>query len=61
MVVGRLESGAQRSLLINMMYDWAPVRDPDDWAAPPYEGRIVDLEGGKALVGRGAFARRSPL
>jgi acetylornithine deacetylase/succinyl-diaminopimelate desuccinylase-like protein len=60
-VYGRLNEGAPKTLLIYWMYDTMPVTQPDNWVAPPFEGRLVDgATAGidpafkKVLIGRGA-------
>lgn len=60
-VLGELNVGAPTTLLAYLMYDTAPVLDKDEWSVPPYAGEVVDLPSGRAMVARGALARRGPL
>jgi acetylornithine deacetylase/succinyl-diaminopimelate desuccinylase-like protein len=60
-VYAKLDEGAPKTLLIYWMYDTMPVTQPDNWVAPPFEGRLVDgATAGidpaikKVIIGRGA-------
>lgn len=56
-----LNAGANAALIVYLMYDTAPVLDPDAWAHPPFAGDITTLPIGRAMIGRGALARRGPM
>jgi len=58
-VWGYYDAGADKTLLIYMMYDVQPV-DPDDWQSPPFEARLVDHALGSVLMGRGATNQKGP-
>ncbi|SNT43045.1 Acetylornithine deacetylase/Succinyl-diaminopimelate desuccinylase [Granulicella rosea] len=60
-VYAKLDQGAPKTLIIYWMYDTMPVTQPDNWVAPPFEGRLVDGKTAgldpaikKVLIGRGA-------
>lgn len=54
-------SGTSRGrLLFYTLYDVQPA-DPAEWASPPFEGRIVETQGRRHLIGRGAFNSKGPL
>ncbi|MBI4486476.1 MAG: M20/M25/M40 family metallo-hydrolase, partial [Acidobacteria bacterium] len=59
-VYAKCDEGAPKTLLIYWMYDTMPVTQPDNWIAPPFEGRIVDGQTGavpgasRVIIGRGA-------
>ncbi len=65
-VYARCDEGAPRTLAVYWMYDTMPVTQPDAWASPPFEAKIVDgkLVGlpafRKVLVGRGAVNSKGP-
>jgi acetylornithine deacetylase/succinyl-diaminopimelate desuccinylase-like protein len=61
MVIGRLDAGADRTLLVYLMYDRATVTDAPAWSSPPFEARVTEVAAGQAIVARGALARRGPL
>ena len=57
----RLDAGARRTVILYNMYDVMPA-DEAGWAAPPFEGGIVDLDGiGPSFVARGAENNKGPL
>jgi acetylornithine deacetylase/succinyl-diaminopimelate desuccinylase-like protein len=58
-VWGHYDAGAERTLLVYMMYDVQPV-NPEDWKNPPFEARIVEHELGKAIMARGATNQKGP-
>ena len=58
-VWGHYDAGAEKTLLVYMMYDVQPV-NPEDWASPPFEANIVDHELGKAIMARGAVNQKGP-
>jgi acetylornithine deacetylase/succinyl-diaminopimelate desuccinylase-like protein len=60
-VVGELNVGAPRTLLIYGMYDVQPV-DGETWQVDPFGGHVVDLPGiGPSVVSRGIFNTKGPL
>ncbi|MBI4278831.1 MAG: M20/M25/M40 family metallo-hydrolase [Armatimonadetes bacterium] len=60
-VVGRMDAGAAKTLLVYMMYDTMPAGDERAWIAPPFEGRIMSAFGFDAvLLGRGAVNSKGP-
>jgi acetylornithine deacetylase/succinyl-diaminopimelate desuccinylase-like protein len=58
-VWGYYDAGADRTLLVYMMYDVQPV-DPEDWESPPFEANIVDHKLGKVIMARGATNQKGP-
>jgi acetylornithine deacetylase/succinyl-diaminopimelate desuccinylase-like protein len=58
-VWGYYDAGAEKTLLIYMMYDVQPV-EPADWLSPPFEARLIDNELGQILMGRGATNQKGP-
>jgi len=58
-VWGYYDAGADRTLLVYMMYDVQPV-EPADWRSPPFEARLIDHELGQVLMGRGATNQKGP-
>ena len=58
-VFGFLDAGAEKTLLVYMMYDVQPV-EPEAWQVPPFAGAIVDHDLGKVLMGRGAVNQKGP-
>ncbi len=58
-VWGYYEAGAQKTVVIYMMYDVQPV-EPADWQSPPFEARIVDHRLGRAVMARGATNQKGP-
>ncbi|MGB9729266.1 MAG: M20/M25/M40 family metallo-hydrolase [Thermoprotei archaeon] len=60
-VYGEYNVGAERTVLVYMMYDTMPA-DEEDWIVPPFEGRIVSMSPfGDTLVARGAENTKGPL
>ena len=60
-VYGRINAGADRTVLIHGMYDTTPA-DPDEWVSPPFEGLCVDYADlGECIVGRGAEDTKGPM
>jgi acetylornithine deacetylase/succinyl-diaminopimelate desuccinylase-like protein len=60
-VFGALDAGARTTLIVYLMYDTAPVLDAPAWTHPPFAAELHDLPSGRAVVGRGAMARRGPM
>lgn len=58
-VWGYYDAGAEKTLLLYMMYDVQPV-DPEDWESPPFEANLVDHKLGTVLMGRGATNQKGP-
>ncbi len=58
-VWGHYDAGADKTLLVYMMYDVQPV-NPEDWDSPPFEANIVEHELGKAIMARGAVNQKGP-
>ena len=66
-VYGDLDAGAEKTLIIYMMYDCMPADEPT-WTVPPFEARLVDnysVAGHppfkKVLMARGAQNSKGPL
>jgi acetylornithine deacetylase/succinyl-diaminopimelate desuccinylase-like protein len=57
-VLGRLDAGQKRTLLVYMMYDVQP--EESGWSVPAFDGALVDGEHGKTLVARGAANQKGP-
>lgn len=53
------DAGAERTLLVYMMYDVQPV-NPEDWDSPPFEANIVEHELGEVIMARGAVNQKGP-
>ena len=58
-VWGYYDAGAEKTLLVYMMYDVQPV-EPADWVSPPFEARLIDNALGQVLMGRGATNQKGP-
>lgn len=58
-VWGYYDAGAERTLVVYLMYDVQPV-NPEDWQSPPFEAALVDHPLGKALMARGATNQKGP-
>lgn len=58
-VWGYYDAGAEKTLVVYMMYDVQPV-DPEDWDSPPFEAHVVDHELGKVIMARGATNQKGP-
>ncbi len=58
-VWGYFDAGAEKTLMIYMMYDVQPV-DPEDWQVPPFAGELVDHDLGVVLMARGATNQKGP-
>ena len=66
-VWGEYNAGAERTLIVYLMYDCMPADEPG-WSVPPFEGRLVhDLRIGDyapfktVLMARGAINSKGPL
>ena len=58
-VWGFYDAGAEKTLVVYMMYDVQPV-NPADWRSPPFEARVIDHELGKVIMARGATNQKGP-
>jgi len=58
-VWGYYDAGAEKTLLVYMMYDVQPV-EPADWVSPPFEARLIENALGQVLMGRGATNQKGP-
>jgi len=58
-VWGYYDAGAEKTLLVYMMYDVQPV-NPEDWDSPPFEANLVDHELGQVIMARGAINQKGP-
>ena len=59
-VFGRIDAGAKTTVGLYFMYDVKQFV-PEEWTAPPLEGRLVDKEGlGTVCMGRGAVNQKGP-
>jgi acetylornithine deacetylase/succinyl-diaminopimelate desuccinylase-like protein len=58
-VWGYYDAGAEKTLLLYMMYDVQPVI-PEDWDSPPFDAELVEHEFGTVLMGRGATNQKGP-
>ncbi len=58
-VWGYYDAGAEKTLMMYMMYDVQPVNE-EDWQTPPFAGNLVDHERGKVLMARGATNQKGP-
>lgn len=60
-VLGSIDSGAPRTLVIYRNYDIVPPEGAD-WLAPPFSGRVRRIDGtGECIVSRGACDPKGPL
>ncbi len=58
-VWGYYDAGAEKTLVVYLMYDVQPV-NPDDWQSPPFAAQLVDHELGKVIMARGATNQKGP-
>jgi acetylornithine deacetylase/succinyl-diaminopimelate desuccinylase-like protein len=58
-VWGYYDAGADRTLVVYLMYDVQPV-NPEDWDSPPFEARLIDHDLGQVLMARGATNQKGP-
>ena len=60
LVYGRLDEGAERTVLYYSMYDVMPTDEPG-WSVKPFAAEIVDLpKFGRSIVARGAVNTKGP-
>ena len=58
-VWGYYDAGADKTLVVYLMYDVQPV-NPEDWESPPFAAELIDHELGKVLMARGATNQKGP-
>ncbi len=58
-VWGYYDAGAEKTVLLYLMYDVQPV-NPEDWVSPPFEANLIENELGTVLIGRGATNQKGP-
>lgn len=58
-VWGYYDAGADRTLVVYLMYDVQPV-NPEDWESPPFAAEVIDHELGKVIMARGATNQKGP-
>ncbi len=58
-VWGYYDAGADKTLVVYLMYDVQPV-EPEDWQSPPFEANVIDHELGKVIMARGATNQKGP-
>ena len=58
-VWGWYDAGAERTLMVYLMYDVQPVNE-EDWRSPPFEARVIESELGEILMARGATNQKGP-
>lgn len=58
-VWGYYDAGAEKTLVVYLMYDVQPV-NPEDWQSPPFAAELVDHELGRVLMARGATNQKGP-
>ena len=60
-VYARCNVGAPRTIAIYWQYDTMPITQPDAWASPPFEGRLVEQPPfKKVMIGRGTANSKGP-
>lgn len=60
-VYGKYDAGADKTIVVYMMYDTQPIDDPG-WSVPPLEGKVVDQPPfGKCIMARGAINTKGEL
>ncbi len=61
-VYAHMDVGAEKTLIIYLMYDTVAIMPDEEWISPPMEGQIVDMPDlGRCIVGRGAVNTKGPL
>ncbi|MGH9457617.1 MAG: M20/M25/M40 family metallo-hydrolase [Thermoanaerobaculia bacterium] len=58
-VFGFYDAGADKTLVVYMMYDVQPV-EPEDWKVDPFAGSVIDHDLGRVLMARGATNQKGP-
>ena len=60
-VFGRIDDGADRTLVLHGLYDVTPADEPA-WETSPFEPQVRSVEGiGRAVFGRGAEDMKTPI
>lgn len=59
-VYARIDSGAERTVLIHGMYDTVPA-DASEWESDPFTADLVERNGVQCVMGRGAEDTKGPL
>ncbi len=58
-VWGYYDAGADKTLVLYLMYDVQPV-DPEDWESPPFEANVIDHQFGRVIMARAATNQKGP-
>lgn len=58
-VWGYYDAGAEKTLMVYMMYDVQPVNEAD-WTSPPFAAEIVETDLGLAIMARAATNQKGP-
>jgi acetylornithine deacetylase/succinyl-diaminopimelate desuccinylase-like protein len=58
-VWGYYDAGAEKTLVVYMMYDVQPV-EPTGWSVNAFDGALVDRPMGRVLMARGATNQKAP-
>lgn len=58
-VWGYYDAGADKTLVVYLMYDVQPV-NPEDWRSPPFDAEVVNHPLGKVIMARGATNQKGP-
>jgi acetylornithine deacetylase/succinyl-diaminopimelate desuccinylase-like protein len=58
-VWGYYDAGAEKTLVVYLMYDVQPV-NPEDWDSPPFDAEVIDHPLGKVIMARGATNQKGP-
>ncbi len=58
-VWGYYDAGADKTLVIYLMYDVQPV-DPEDWESPPFAAEVIDHPLGRVIMARAATNQKGP-
>ena len=58
-VWGYYDAGADKTLVVYLMYDVQPV-NPEDWDSPPFAANVIDHPLGKVIMARGATNQKGP-
>jgi acetylornithine deacetylase/succinyl-diaminopimelate desuccinylase-like protein len=58
-VWGYYDAGAEKTLIVYMMYDVQPVNE-EDWQSPPFAAEVVEHKHGQVLMGRAATNQKGP-
>ncbi|MBT3327262.1 MAG: M20/M25/M40 family metallo-hydrolase [Gemmatimonadales bacterium] len=58
-VWGYYDAGAERTLMVYLMYDVQPVNE-EDWESPPFDAEVIESGLGEILMARGATNQKGP-